>query len=142
MPLIALEDMAAYQLSVEVKQRVLALICNSPAKRDFRLAGQVTDAAASLPSDISEGYERRNPAEFANFVRYARASLKEVIERLPDGVAKGYYTREEISDILRVCFRLSKVLEGLYFSLLRQAERRRNRKRHPHHKKPAPRQGS
>jgi len=82
-----------------------------------------------LPSDVAEGYERRNPAEFANFVRYARSSLKEVIVRLPDGVAKGYYSRDDITDILRVCHRLSRVLEGLYFSLKRQAERRKNHKR-------------
>jgi four helix bundle protein len=142
MPLIALEDMAAYQLAVEVNDRVLELVARSPAHRDFKFAGQITDAASSLPSDIAEGYERRNPAEFANFVRYARASLREVIQRLPNGVAKGYYTREEISDILRTCYRLSKVLEGLFFSLRRQAERRRNGRRQPHHKSPDPRQKS
>ena len=140
MPLIRLEDMAAYFLSVEVKERVIPLICGSPARNDFKLAGQITDAASSLPSDISEGYARRNPAEFANFVRYARASLNEVIERLPDGVAKGYYRQEEIDDILRICYRLSKVLEGLFFSLRRQAQRRRENRRPPHHKQQPPRQ--
>ena len=137
MALYKLEELVAYQLSMELKQQVFRLLYNSPAARDVKLAGQISDAVSSLPSDISEGYYRFNPAEFANFVKYSRSSLQEVRTRLPDGVAKGYYTDADIADMLKLAERLAKVLGGLYFSLRRQAEKRReNARRDPRNPRP------
>ncbi|HEX6322430.1 MAG TPA: four helix bundle protein, partial [Vicinamibacterales bacterium] len=65
-------ELVAYQLSMDLKQQVFRLLYNSPAAKDLKLAGQISDAVSSLPSDIAEGYYRFNPAEFANFVKYAR----------------------------------------------------------------------
>ena len=128
MALYKLEELVAYQLSMDLKKQVFDLIYNSPAQHDAKLAGQISDAASSLPSDIAEGYYRFNPAEFANFVKYARSSLQEVRTRLPDGVAKRYYAHADIDEILKLAERLAKVLGGLYFSLRRQAEAKRREK--------------
>ena len=132
MALYKLEELVAYQLSMDLKQRVFRLLYNSPAAKDLKLAGQISDAVSSLPSDISEGYYRFNPAEFANFVKYARGSLQEVRTRLPDGVAKGHYSQTDIDDLLTLAERLAKVLGGLYFSLRRQAEAKRRSARSDH----------
>ena len=124
-----LEECVAYQLSLQLKKGVYRILYTTPAARDLKLCGQISDAASSIPSDISEGYYRFNPAEFANFVRYSRGSLQEVITRLPDGVAKGYYSETDIAELLRLAERLAKVLGGLYFSLVKQADARRSRKK-------------
>lgn len=131
MALYKLEELVAYQLSMELKQQVFALLYNSPAARDVKLAGQISDAVSSLASDLSEGYCRFNPAEFATFVKYCRSSLQEVRTRLPDGVAKRYYSQADIAEMLQLADRLAKVLGGLYFSLRRQAEARRRKKGEP-----------
>ena len=128
MALYKLEELVAYQLSMDLKQRVLRLLYNSPAAKDMKLAGQISDAASSVPSNVSEGYYRFNPSEFANFVKYARSSLQEVRTRLPDGVAKGHYSQADIDDLLTLAERLARVLGGLYFSLRRQAESKRHTK--------------
>ncbi|MDQ3170903.1 MAG: four helix bundle protein, partial [Acidobacteriota bacterium] len=99
---------------------------NSPAQHDTKLASQVSDAASSVPSNISEGFYRFNPAEFANFVKYARGSLQELRTRLPDGVAKRHYSETDIEQILEMAERLARVLGGLYFSLRKQADRKRD----------------
>ena len=138
MALYKLDELVAYQLSLELKKRVFDLLYNSPAARDAKLAGQISDAASSLPSDIAEGFYRFNPSEFAHFVKYARSSLQEVRTRLPDGVAKRYYTQAEITDILLLVDRLSKVLGGLYFSLRKQAEAKRGKKGEPKPPRPRP----
>jgi four helix bundle protein len=127
MALYTLDELVAYQLSLQIKRRVFELIYNSPAAKDLKFAGQVTDAASSLPSDIAEGFYRFNPAEFASFVKYARSSLQEVRVRLPDGVAKRHYAQDDITDILLLVERLSKVLGGLYFSLRKQADAKRRK---------------
>lgn len=129
MPLFKLEECVAYQLSLELKKQVFHILYTTRAARDLKLAGQISDAVSSIPSDISEGYYRFNPAEFAHFVKYSRSSLQEVITRLPDGVAKGYYSKADIADMLKLAERLAKVLGGLYFSLLKQAEERRRKRR-------------
>lgn len=131
MALYKLEELVAYQLSMELKQQVFALLYNSPAARDVKLAGQISDAVSSLASDLSEGYYRFNPAEFATFVKYCRSSLQEVRTRLPDGVAKRYYSQADIAEMLQLADRLAKVLGGLYFSLRKQAEARRRKKGEP-----------
>jgi four helix bundle protein len=138
MALYKLDELVAYQLSLELKQRVFELIYNSPAAKDVKFAGQVSDAASSLPSDIAEGFYRFNPAEFAHFVKYARSSLQEVRTRLPDGVAKRYYAQTEITDMLLLVDRLSKVLGGLYFSLRKQADARRHKAAEPKPRPPRP----
>lgn len=125
MALYTLDELVAYQLSMDLKTQVLELIYNSPAQHDTKLAGQISDAASSVPSNISEGFYRFNPAEFAQFVKYSRGSLQEVRTRLPDGVAKRHYTQADIEGILALAERLARVLAGLYFSLKRQAEARR-----------------
>ena len=127
MALYTLDELVAYQLALELKQRVFDLVYNSPASKDLKFAGQVTDAASSLPSDVAEGFYRFNPAEFAQFVKYARSSLQEVRVRLPDGVAKRYYAQADITEILLLIDRLSKVLGGLYFSLRKQADAKRRK---------------
>jgi four helix bundle protein len=131
MALYKLEELVCYQLSMDLKDRVLTLLYSSPAQHDAKLASQIGDAASSVSSNIAEGFHRFNPGEFAQFVKYARGSLQEVRTRLPDGVAKRHYTQADITEILQIADRLSRVLGGFYFSLKRQAEARRDRKREP-----------
>jgi len=141
MALYKLEELVAYQLSMDLKKRVFRLLYNSPAAKDLKLAGQISDAVSSLPSDISEGYYRFNPSEFANFVKYARGSLQEVRTRLPDGVAKGYYAQSDIDDLLTLAERLARVLGGLYFSLRKQADAKRGKSDKGPHSAPSRRRG-
>lgn len=131
MPLHKLEELVAYQLSMDLKKQVFELIYSTPAQHDSKFAGQVSDAAGSVASNLAEGYYRFNPAEFATFVKYSRSSLQEVRTRLPDGVAKRYYAQEDIAEMLKLAERLAKVLGGLYFSLRRQAEAKRRKGRPP-----------
>lgn len=136
MALYKLDELVAYQLSMDLKKQVFDLLYNSPAQRDPKFAGQLSDAVASLASNLAEGYYRFSPAEFATFVKYCRSSLQEVRTRLPDGVAKRYYSQQDIDEMLKLAERLAKVLGGLYFSLRRQAEAKRSKGRDPKRRPP------
>jgi four helix bundle protein len=76
MALYKLEELVAYQLAMDLKQQVFRLLYNSPAARDLKLAGQISDAVSSLPSDISEGYYRFNPSEADAKRRSARPAQR------------------------------------------------------------------
>ena len=122
-----IEDLVAWQLANEIKDEVLALIERTPARRDYRFAGQVRDAATSIPSNVAEGFHRYNPAEFANFLRYARASVAELLTRLPDGVTLGYYDSGDIEPLLALLRREAAVLGGLREAMRRLAKDRNRR---------------
>jgi len=52
---------------------VYSVIRKTPEfQKDFRLSGQITDAAVSSMSNISEGFSRRSNKEFAQFFLFRK----------------------------------------------------------------------
>ena len=72
------EELLAYQLSVEFTCSVYALVSGSPAaSRDLRYRGQLFSAASSAAANITEGFVRRTAKEFRQYLSYARSSVAE-----------------------------------------------------------------
>ena len=117
----------AYRLAGEIKARTHELLASSLVAKDFGFCSQVRRAAESISSNIAEGHARYNPAEFANFLRYARASAAELRDRLPDGVNRGYYTAADIASLLNLLNRETAVLSGLRNAMRRLAQNRNRR---------------
>lgn len=126
-----LEDLVAYQIGTEIKTRINALLAPQMGSRDVTFCSQVKRAAESISSNIAEGHSRYNPAEFANFLRYARASVAELLERLPDGVGRGYYSSSDLEPLLKLLNRESAIISGLRASMLKRAAERRTKARKP-----------
>lgn len=57
-------------------------IVASVEKLDFRLSGQVLDAAQSVSANIAEGYCRKSINEYLYFLNVALGSLGELMTRL------------------------------------------------------------
>ena len=113
-----LEDLAAFQLAVDFKLEVYRLIRESPGARgDWRYRAQLTDAASSVESCITEGWHRYVAGEFVNFLRYARASLAESERWLKDGVARGYFAPHAIDTALAHADRCGGAITNLRKSL-------------------------
>jgi four helix bundle protein len=86
------EDLIAYQFAEEFKLAVYDVIKRSPsAQRSFKYREQLEDAAAGIERTIAEGFGRRHPAEFVQFLRYALASLAEARTCLRDGIHRKYF---------------------------------------------------
>ena len=125
---LKLEDLVVWQLASEFEGRVIDLVRRTPqAFRDFRFANQLTDAASSVPSNVAEGFHRFKAGEFAQFLRYARASLAEAEQRLHTGVRKNYFRQAEIDPLLRLARRLGKGAMNLHDYLQRQAAAKKAR---------------
>ena len=86
----ALEEIRAWQLTRRFKIEVYRLIAQPPLCNDGPLREQLRDAAASAESNISEGFGRFDPADFARFVKVARASIIECKNHLIDAVDRGH----------------------------------------------------
>src|SRR6185503_2815704 len=72
-----IEDIDAWQLARKFKIGVYKLIERDAIARDFELRDQLREAAAGAPSQISEGFGRFDPVDFARFVKMARGSIQE-----------------------------------------------------------------
>lgn len=86
------EDFAAFDFAGEFKKEVYRLIRESPgASRDFKYKGQLQEALSGIEATMSEGFGRRRPKEFAQFLRYSLGSIEESKTRLRDGIERGYF---------------------------------------------------
>ena len=126
---LRLEELVVWQLACQLEDGVIDLVQRTSAARDFRFADQVTDAATDVASDVSEGFHRFRAAEFANFLRYARASLAETEKRLRTGVRKRHFTEADIEPLIRIAKRLGKAMINFEAYLIRKAQAKKSRER-------------
>jgi four helix bundle protein len=78
-------ELFVFQHAAKLRRRVLALLATPKARADFKFRDQLKDAVRSPPRNIGEGFGRYNPAEFAQFLDIAIASLDETDNHLRDG---------------------------------------------------------
>jgi four helix bundle protein len=84
-------DLAAYQRCEQLMMAVEAATAQPAARRDFHFCDRINDSALDAASDVSEGFVRYYPADFAHFLNYALASLAEVRRRVETGYRRGYF---------------------------------------------------
>ena len=126
---LRLDDLIVWKLACEFEGQVLDLVARRPeARRDFRFTGQLTDAATGVPSNVTEGFHRFRAGEFAQFLRYARASLAEAEKRLQTGVRRNYFAQADVDPLLRLARRLGKALTNFQAYLAERAGGTRKRR--------------
>ena len=72
------EDLIAWQKAYNLCLVIYRLTGNFPREEQFGLAAHLRKTALSCPSNIEEGYERKNTKEFNTFIRIALGSLAEL----------------------------------------------------------------
>ena len=87
-------ELFAWKLSAQLRDAIVAQTVSGPVARDFEFRDQIRDSAASAPRNLSEGFYRFNPKEFAYFTSVARSSLGETKNHLEDGRKRGLFRRE------------------------------------------------
>lgn len=90
---------------------------NRAADADLRLRSQLLEAAASVESNVAEGFERYSAGEFARFLSFSRASAREALVRLQDGVDRGHFSQSEIGEAVELGKRSIALITALKNSL-------------------------
>ena len=107
------QDLLAWQLAVQL-QEIVNGYCEKPLiKRDFKFRDQLTDAAASAPRNIAEGFGRVYHREFARFAIIAKGSEQEVLNHLIDAHRRNYIDDAEYDRADHAARKAIKVLNGL-----------------------------
>ena len=113
------QDLVAWQLANELKQKVYELVDNSPARNDFRFCDQIKDSASSAPSNIAEGFGCYYHKLFARYVRIGRASLNETHNHLGDGVDRRHWIHPQALLLQELADRAIAASTGLMSYLAR-----------------------
>jgi four helix bundle protein len=71
-------DLRVWQLSVDLAVDVYGVSKNFPKAEVFGMTSQMRRSAVSIPANIAEGYGREVAGSFAQFLRIAQGSLKEL----------------------------------------------------------------
>ena len=124
------QDLFAWQLADQFKVEVHHLIGTHPeALRRWKYRDQVLESASAVPKDILEGFIRYSPAQFAQFLTCALASLAEAEEWIKDGVLREYFRKEEAAAALLLAKRAWMATLGLKHSQDREVRRRNQQRR-------------
>ena len=99
------EELDAWRLSVDLRDRIVDEIKKPPAAGDSGFCDQIRDSARSAPRNIAEGFGAYKPREFARFVRIAPRSLMETKNHLLEGQKFKYFNEQAASDMLALCDR-------------------------------------
>ena len=73
------EDLEVWKRSVKLASDVYTTLKSC---KDFDLKSQLTRAAASISSNIAEGYERNSNMQFAHYLQIAKGSCGELRSQL------------------------------------------------------------
>ena len=118
------EDLVAWQKARALTKSIYMATRKEVFAKDFGLAGQIQRASVSIMSNIAEGFERSNPAEFHHFLVIAKASCAEVRSQLYVALDIGYLPQSEFDTLFKQAQELARVLGGLRASVERQPKLR------------------
>jgi len=71
------KDLVVWQKAMDLVVEVYALAKKLPASENFRMVGQMTRSAVSVPANIAEGRARSTRKDYGNFLAIAQGSLSE-----------------------------------------------------------------
>ena len=84
-----------------------------PKEERYGMTGQLLRAAASIPANLAEGYQRSTRKDFAQFVSIARGSLAETETFLLLATRTRLLTEEAAAPALAAADELSRMLTRL-----------------------------
>jgi len=107
------EDIKAWQEArILVKMIYGAINLNQQFKRDFKMCGQICAAAVSAMSNIAEGFSRKSPKEFIQFLYISKSSASEVQSILYAALDQKYISQEKFKKIYNQADKVSQLDSG------------------------------
>ena len=111
-------DLRVWQVGMDIGETCYTLTRAFPKDELFGFTSQIRRASVSIPANIAEGYGRQSRGEYAQFLRVARGSLKELETHLLLAVRVGLCQESEITPVLNMCDEEGRMLSALVKSIL------------------------
>jgi four helix bundle protein len=107
------EEIGAWQRAEELCTLVRDLCRRASFDRDEKLRTQLLDAGRSGPRNIAEGFGRWKHADFAKFVRIAKASEVELLNHFNEATKSRHITKAEQEKLDHAARKAIKAANGL-----------------------------
>jgi len=105
------KDLIVWQKSIQLVTEVYSLTSTYPSEEKFGLSSQMRRCSVSIPSNIAEGYARKNRRENAQFVNIAFGSATELETQIIISKKLNLVDQKKCNDIDKL---LDEVLRMLY----------------------------
>ena len=119
MSLESYKQLVVWQKSIELVKEIYKVTDQFPKEELYSLTSQMRRAAISIPSNIAEGYKRKNLKEYLQFLSIANASTAELDTQIT--IAKELYKH---MDFLRSESLLEQIQKMLSVLLRKLSARR------------------
>lgn len=107
------EDLIAWQKAYALCLFVHKLTQDFPKEEQYGLTAHLRKTAVSCPSNIAEGFERKNDKEFNTFIRITLGSLAELKTQTYLAKDLGYLVTAEYRNVFKQIDEVRKILHGL-----------------------------
>lgn len=102
------KELIVWQKSIELVKKIYKLTASFPKDEIYGLASQMRRAAVSIPSNIAEGYARKNLKEYLQFLRISYGSSAELETQIV--IAKDLYKDIDYNTIESLLEEILKML--------------------------------
>ena len=113
------EELEVWKISMELCSDIYRITNTDLFSKDFGLKDQIRRSAISVPSNISEGYERDSKNQFLYFLAIAKGSCGELRTQLKIAKSLKYLQEKEFETLNDKCLSTSKQLSG-FITYLKQ----------------------
>ena len=104
------EEIEAWKAGRELTCRIYVLTKRLPFARDWGLKDQICRAAASIMSNIAEGYESQTETVFMRHLGIAKGSAGEVRSQLYVALDQNYISKSEFESLSQLSMKISRQL--------------------------------
>jgi len=116
MQIESFKQLKVWQKSIDLVKKIYEITESFPKSEMYGLSGQMRRSAVSIPSNIAEGYKRRNLGEYIQFLSIADASAAELETQII--ISKSLYvnisyseTESLLEEVQKMLFAVIKVLK-------------------------------
>lgn len=106
------EELEVWKLSMELCTNIYELTNKDLFSNDYGLKDQIRRSSISIPSNISEGFERDSKNQFVYFLTISKGSCGELRTQLKIAKSLNYISEKDFESINEKCISVSKQLSG------------------------------
>lgn len=107
-------DLEIWKKGIELVKAIYALTDKFPHSEQYGLSSQMRRCAISIPSNVAEGFRRRHPKEFKQFLSIALGSLAELETQTVIAKELEYIGNTAENYILELMDHISRMIANLY----------------------------
>lgn len=107
------EELQSWQKARQLVNLIYDLTEHPRFAKDFRLCGQIQDAAGSVMHNIAEGFDSGTNPEFIRFLKISRRSASEVQSELYLALDRKYINPDELAKAYDMATETKKLINGM-----------------------------